>query len=140
MGALYAAIRWPARWLFQAAVLNVLDVCRKEVKHTLNDIYAVELKERAETAALAAKADEVNTAQDESIKAFGVAMRDIPRMVGAMEQMTKTLERLDETLIVIVKTQSEHGEDLGRLSGYVEGRERRRAGRRKDDPPLPHDP
>ena len=87
LGALYAAIRWPARWLFQAAVLNVLDVCRKEVKHTLNDIYAVELKERAETAALAAKADEVNTAQDESIKAFGVAMRDIPRFVELMRKL-----------------------------------------------------
>lgn len=121
----FAIIRWPLWWTFQKLVA-------KAMRHELTELTRVALVADAGTDAIEA----IRKIQDLQ----GVAIREVPKMSGLIEEMTRTLSGLNETVANLNQNMLTHGTELGRVTGFIDGVERRRAGRRKDDPPLPHDP
>ena len=120
----YAVVRWPLWWTFQKLVMKALE------------------KELAQIAINKAKMEanaHILEAHEESIKAFGVAMRDIPRMSGALVEMTSAVRELKTAVYDLNQDIKSHGNELGRVTGFVDGIERRRRGRRKDDPLVEDD-
>jgi hypothetical protein len=125
----FAVVRWPLWWTFQRLVGKALEK---------------ELTDMRTTTALASAHSDTLAMIQAAVEAHGIALRDVPRMSGAMQEMTRTLERLDETISSIGKNVLDHSTELGRVSGYLEsgawrGEERRRKGRRHEDPPQEGD-
>lgn len=126
LAAAYAIIRWPLWWSFQRLVCMALE---KELG-----------KIEANAAAVSAHADSIKAILAIQ-EAQGVALREVPRMSGLMAEMTRTLEGLNQTVGTLNQNMMDHGQELGRVTGFIEsgawkGEERRRKGRRQEDPPL----
>lgn len=141
-----AFAKWPLGWLrrwlrrdFQAAVMDAVDARSRDLRTVIEREFADEFKARAVTAATAvANVARMTTAQA-AIEAHGLILREVPEMSAALNSVSGTLDRLDKTLGEMSRHQMTQGTELGRVTGFIEGVERRRQGRRKNDPPLHED-
>lgn len=130
LGFLYALIRWPLWWTFQRLVGMAL-------RDELTTMHA--------TTALAEAHRDTLVMLQSAVEAHGIALREIPRMSGVVSEMTTAVKRLDSTLQALHQDIRDHGEDIGEIRGALQGggwqgEERRRKGRRSDDPPLTEEP
>jgi hypothetical protein len=141
LASAYAVIRWPLWWTFERLVMTAIDMRRKDLRATIESEFAPEFSARADTAATAtANADRLDSAHA-AIEAQGLALRDIPRMSGMMGEMTRTLSGLNKAVDQLNQNMLDHGSEIGRVTGFIDsgvwqGPERRRKGRREQDPPL----
>jgi hypothetical protein len=141
LAAGYAVIRWPLWWTFERLVMAAISGRRKDLRATIESEFSPEFAARAETAATAtANEDRLSSAQA-AIEAQGLVLRDIPRMSGMMGEMTRTLLGLNKAVDQLNQNMLEHGSEIGRVTGFIEsgawqGPERRKKGRRGEDPAI----
>lgn len=124
LAAVAAVVRWPLWWSF---------------KHLVREAMKPEIEQIAKLAdTVDANGSRFEFVQA-TLEAQGLALREVPRMAGAMESMTSTLEGLRATIGDLNKLVVGQGQQLGHVTGMMEsewrGDERRRRGRRADDPP-----
>lgn len=137
---LAAIVRWPLKWAFEAVVIYSLKERMPDLRKLLDEEYRAEIQHYHEIATTAKAAMDKADAVYEIQMAHGIALRDVPRMSAVMDEMKDTLSELKDTIRSLHADIRDHGTDIGEIRGVMQGggwtgEERRKKGRRHEDPP-----
>jgi hypothetical protein len=129
-----ALIYWPARWIFERLVMNAIAARQRDLRAIVETEFAKEIGQRAEIAEIAHANEDRLVALQAAVEAQGMALREVPRMSSALEHMGEVMSGLSTAVAQLNQNMLHQSAELGRVTGFIE--ERRRRGRRVDDPPV----